>query len=219
MNVQIRMLTMAGASVFALTACATKGALRNGLEEQRQSIAMERTARLAADSAQQANMQREVASLRTDLQGLRSEFDVKIKQVAEGLQFAVPVHFAFNDANVRSEDSAALDRFASVVAKHYPGSQVTVEGFTDPAGSSRYNLALSKRRADAVKGYVTQKGVDASLVNAVGYGETRQVKRGAAKDAPGAELNRRVVFVIETPANADATKVTASTETTPSTTP
>jgi outer membrane protein OmpA-like peptidoglycan-associated protein len=70
-----------------------------------------------------------------------------------------------------------------------------------------------------VKGYVSQKGMDASLVNAVGYGETRQVKRGAAKDAPGAELNRRVVFVIETPANADATKVTASSATTPSTTP
>ncbi len=219
MNVQIRLLTMAGASVFALTACATKGALRNGLEEQRQAVASERTARLAGDSAQQANMQREVASLRTDLQGLRSEFDVKIKQVAEGLQFAVPVHFAFNDANVRPEDSAALDRFASVVAKHYPGSQVTVEGFADPAGSARYNLALSKRRADAVKGYVTQKGVDASLVNSVGYGETRLVKRGAAKDAAGAELNRRVVFVIETPANADATKVTASAETTPTTTP
>ena len=89
---------------------------------------------------------------------------------------------------------------------------LTVEGFADPAGSQRYNVALSQRRADAVKAYVASKGLDGSLIETVGYGETRQVARGAEKDQPGAELNRRVVFVIESPANADANKVTASLE-------
>ena len=125
---------------------------------------------------------------------LRSEFGAKINQVAQGLQFAFPVHFAFNDATVRTEDAAALDRFASVVSKHYNGAKVTVEGFADPAGSNRYNASLSQRRAEAVKAYVSSKGLDAS------------------GDQPGAELNRRVVFVIESPANADANKVTASLE-------
>jgi outer membrane protein OmpA-like peptidoglycan-associated protein len=63
-----------------------------------------------------------------------------------------------------------------------------------------------------VKAYVASKGLDASLINAVGYGENRQVNDGAWGDQPGAELNRRVVFVIETPANADANKLTASVE-------
>ena len=128
------------------------------------------------------------------------------------MQFAFPVHFAFNDATVRTEDAAALERFASVVSKHYTGAKVTVEGFADPAGSNRYNAELSKRRADAVKAYVSSKGLDASLINSIGYGESRQVSQGAWGDQPGAELNRRVVFVIETPANADANRVTASTE-------
>jgi len=133
-----------------------------------------------------------------------------IAEVSQGLQFAFPVHFAFNDATVRTEDAAALDRFANIVSKHYTGAKVTVEGFTDPAGSNRYNAALSKQRADAVKAYVSSKGLDASLINSVGYGESRQVNQGAWGDQPGAELNRRVVFVIETPANADANRVTAS---------
>jgi peptidoglycan-associated lipoprotein len=208
MKVPMRTLTLCTVGLFSLSACATKGALRKGLEAQTAALESERSARTAADEAQRA----ELASLRTDLQGLRTEFGAKITEVSQGLQFAFPVHFAYNDANVRTEDSQALDRFANVVQKHYTGAKVTVEGFADPAGSQRYNLALSQRRADAVKSYVAGKGLDPSLIEAVGYGKTRLVNRGATKDQPGAELNRRVVFVIETPANADANRVTASLE-------
>jgi outer membrane protein OmpA-like peptidoglycan-associated protein len=206
MNATMRTLTLCTVGLFSLSACATKGALRKGLEAQTAALESERAARTAADEAQKA----ELAALRNDLQGLRTEFGAKITEVSEGLKFAFPVHFAYNDANVRTEDAAALDRFANVVQKHYTGAKVTVEGFADPAGSARYNLALSKRRAEAVKAYVAGKGLDPSLVEAIGNGETRQVNRGAYGDQPGAELNRRVVFVIETPANAEVNKVTAS---------
>ena len=212
MNVPMRTLTLCAAGMFTLSACATKGYVNKRVDAQAvaQTAALdsERTARLQADEATKA----EIASLRTDLQTLRTEFGAKITEVAEGMKFAFPVHFAFNDATVRTEDSAALDRFANIVSKHYNGAKVTVEGFADPAGSSRYNSQLSRRRAEAVKAYVASKGLDASLIDAVGYGETRQVSRGAWGDQPGAELNRRVVFVIESPANADANRVTASLE-------
>jgi outer membrane protein OmpA-like peptidoglycan-associated protein len=206
MKVPMRTLTLCTVGLFSLSACATKGALKRGLEAQTAALESERAARTSADEAQRA----ELASLRTDLQGLRTEFGAKITEVSQGLQFAFPVHFAYNDANVRTEDAVALDRFANVVQKHYTGAKVTVEGFADPAGSQRYNLALSQRRADAVKAYVAGKGLDGSLIEAVGYGKTRLVNKTASRDEPGAELNRRVVFVIETPANADANKVTAS---------
>lgn len=178
----------------------------------RAQLDSERVARFASDSAQRADMQREVASLRTDLMALRTEFGTKISEVAQGLQFAMPVHFAYNDAAVREADHIALDRFASLVQRHYPASRVTVEGFADPAGSADYNVALSRRRADAVKQYVTGKGVDGSLINTVGYGKTRLVNRTASREMPGAEQNRRVVFVIETQGASDATRMTASTD-------
>jgi len=206
MKVPMRTLTLCTVGLFSLSACATKGALKRGLADQTAALESERAARTAADEAQRA----ELASLRTDLQGLRTEFGAKITEVSQGLQFAFPVHFAYNDAAVRTEDAVALDRFANVVQKHYTGAKVTVEGFADPAGSQRYNLALSQRRADAVKSYVAGKGLDPSLIEAVGYGKTRLVKAGASRDQAGAELNRRVVFVIETPANADVNRVTAS---------
>jgi outer membrane protein OmpA-like peptidoglycan-associated protein len=188
-------------AMLSLSACATQSQLRHGFEVEGQ-------ARLAADSAQRAELaaqqaqlttqQAELARLRTDLTALRTEFGAKISEVAEGLRFAMPVHFGYDDASVRQVDVAALDRFASVARKYYPGAKVTVEGFADPAGTASYNLALSRRRADAVRSFITARGLDGSLVNTVGYGETRLVTR-AERDMPGAELNRRVVFVIETP--------------------
>jgi peptidoglycan-associated lipoprotein len=196
MSITIRTASVCALAMMSLSACATRGALRRGLDE-------ERAARVAADSAQQVELaaqRAELVALRTDLSGLRTEFGAKISEVADGLKFALPVHFSYDDASVRTADVAALERFASVVQKHYTGAKITVEGFADPAGTAEYNLALSQRRANAVRDFISARGVDTSLLNAVGYGETRLVARGAERQMPGAELNRRVVFVIETPA-------------------
>ncbi|MES2176420.1 MAG: OmpA family protein [Gemmatimonadota bacterium] len=213
------------AALSLLSACATNGALERGLaaqravidsqrvaiDAQRAALESERVARASADSVQRAETRREMAALRSDLQGLRTEFGAKIAEVAQGLQFMLPVHFAFNDATVRQADLPALDRFAAVVRKHYPGARLTVEGFADPSGGASYNLKLSKRRADAVKTYVAGKGVDAAQITAIGMGKARPVVQGATRDKPGAELNRRVVFVIETPPNSGIlAKVAAS---------
>jgi peptidoglycan-associated lipoprotein len=136
---------------------------------------------------------------------MRTEFGAKITAMEEGLKFALPVNFAFDDATIREADKTALDRFASVANKYYSGSVITVEGFADPAGSTRYNMELSKRRADAVAAYLGEKGITTSNVRTVGYGKTRLVNAKAKKDDPGAEANRRVTFVIETNGAAAAT--------------
>ena len=123
----------------------------------------------------------------------------KIAAVEEGLSFTFPIHFSFNDATVQQNDIAALDKFTSVVNKHFPGTIVTIEGFADPAGSRAYNQKLSQKRATAVRDYLIGREISAEL-KPIGYGETRPVVPGAEKDQPGAVLNRRVVFVIESQA-------------------
>jgi peptidoglycan-associated lipoprotein len=197
------------------TGCATKGALRRAIEGEQQ-------ARMAADSAVMRQAQADAQSLRTDLdatrnelrtevsslradlnalrselQGMRTEFGAKISSVEEGMQFILPVHFDFNDSNLRTEAIPALNRFAQVVQRYYPAAKITVEGFADPAGSAAYNRELSMRRAESVRSFLTTNGLDAARLRAIGYGETRQVTPGAQRDELGAELNRRVVFVVE----------------------
>ncbi|HEX6133856.1 MAG TPA: OmpA family protein [Longimicrobiales bacterium] len=188
-------------SAVVLTGCATKGALRNAVAEERAAwtaaVDAERSERVASDERLAADL----AALRNDLQAMRTEFNAEIEAVAQGLQFMLPVHFSFDDATVRDDATPALERFADIVNRHYAGAMVTVEGFADPAGSARYNVDLSSRRAEAVREYLVEQGITAQL-RVVGYGENRLVVPDAAKDDPGAELNRRVVFVIETPAAA-----------------
>ena len=195
------------ATSFLVAGCATRGALQKAMTEQRTALATERTERVTTDSAtqqdvtalrsDQQSLRTELQSLRTDLNALRTEFGAKIAMVEQGMQFALPVNFAFDQAMVRDQDRAALTKFAQVAGKYYQGSLITVEGFADPAGSTRYNLDLSRRRADAVKQYLVSQGLSDQLVKTVGYGKTRLVVPGASRDQAGAESNRRVVFVVE----------------------
>jgi peptidoglycan-associated lipoprotein len=208
-----RQRTMSGACLAVATAmlvtgCATKGALRKAMAEQQTALTAEQTARAAGDSAvrqdvaslrnDQEALRGELQALRNDLQAMKTDFGAKIVSLESGMQFLLPVNFAFDDATVRQQDQAALSRFAQVAQRYYGASLITVEGFADPAGSQQYNLGLSRRRADAVKRYIVAQGVNPELVKTVGYGESRLVAPGAAGMQMGAESNRRVVFVVET---------------------
>ena len=201
MSIKLTRLAMGVMVLPLLAACATKGYVRDQVSVARTELTdtintkveAERQERVAADEAIRADVQ----ALRGALDSLRSEFDVKIQQVAEGLKFMMPVHFAFDDATLREEDKPSITRFAQVVQQHYPNAKVTVEGFADPAGTRNYNVNLSQRRAESVKQYLTENGMPMEMVATVAYGETRQVVPGAERDAMGAEKNRRVTFVIE----------------------
>lgn len=211
MTKRIRVTAVGTLGILVLASgCATKGQLRRSLAEQaaahdaalqsqRQALESqleaERNERVAADQ----QMAADVGALNSDLAGLRSDFGVRLAQLEEGLEFAVPVHFAFDAAEVKDDARPVLDRFAALVQRHYPGAMITVEGFADPAGPAAYNKRLSAQRAESVRTYLVSQGLADSQLRAVGYGEDRQVVPGAAGSAFGAEMNRRVVFVVETP--------------------
>ena len=204
----IRTLGLAFAAMASLSACVTKGTFRREMNDRENELRSERTERIAGDSTLRADFAAQIASLRSDIDTMRTQFNTRITAMEDGIKFAMPVNFAFDDASVRSEDQAALDRFAQIVSKYYGGSMVTIEGFADPAGSASYNVQLSRRRAESVRDYLSSKGLTADQLRTVGYGESRQVVAGAERDQPGAEMNRRVVFVVET--RGQASQLTAS---------
>lgn len=85
--------------------------------------------------------------------------------------------FSFDQANIKPEGRAALDKFAADM-RGTRFEVVIVEGHTDRLGSEKYNQALSQRRADAVKDYlVSAGGFEAAKVSAVGKGETQPVTK------------------------------------------
>jgi peptidoglycan-associated lipoprotein len=143
---------------------------------------------------------RRLDALDQELQAFRSEYNVSIERTKDMMKFNVPVHFDFSRSELREADRPVLDRFANVVKEYYPGAMVTVEGFTDPAGSAAYNRGLGQRRADAVKEYLASAGgFETSRVKAVSYGEApnRQVVPGAKGPGDAGLENRRVALVID----------------------
>ena len=156
------------------------------------------------DLGRRTDEQMEELSARLDgltqsLSELRGEFDVTVERLESAVRFYIPVYFGFDKATLRPEDLPVLDRFSRVVTEYYADALLTVEGFTDPAGSVEYNRRLGLRRAEAVRGYLVESGgFQESRVRAVSYGEdvARLVAPGQAGHDAGWE-NRRVALVIE----------------------
>lgn len=141
----------------------------------------------------------QLQALEADLMALEQEFDVTVERLETALRFNTPVHFEFDDDQIRSQDRELLNRFASVVADHYDAATVTVEGFTDSSGSAAYNLELGERRAESVVSYLEQRGLNGSQLRAVSYGEeqARQIVPDAAGPGSDGWQNRRVSMVID----------------------
>jgi OmpA-OmpF porin, OOP family len=81
-------------------------------------------------------------------------------------------------------------------AEVFPRSQITVEGHTDSYGGDENNLALSRRRAEAVSAFLTSElNVPAFRLSSVGYGETQPIANNDTEQ--GRERNRRIDIIIE----------------------
>jgi len=113
--------------------------------------------------------------------------------------FKGDVTFDSNSAAVRPGLYSEIDRVAGVLTQ-YPDTFIRVEGHTDSQGSEAYNMDLSKRRANAVKNLLAQRGVAESRVEVVGYGETMPVATNETE--AGRQKNRRVEIKIAPQAQA-----------------
>jgi len=97
--------------------------------------------------------------------------------------------FDFGASDLRPDARITLRDLAENF-RRYPNEQYDIEGHTDAVGSDDFNLRLSQRRAETVRGYLVDNGVLASQVVAYGYGASRPK---ASNDTPdGRQMNRRV---------------------------
>ena len=132
-----------------------------------------------ADQKATQNTQ-EIASLRNTIVNLDN---YKVVQTATLL-------FGFDQAALQKEDQQQLDELVGQT-KGLKRYFIAVEGYTDPTGDAAYNLALSKRRADAVVQYLAgERDVDFNRIHTIGLGERKLVDTGATRDARA--KNRRV---------------------------
>ncbi|GMV14143.1 MAG: hypothetical protein AMXMBFR56_23670 [Polyangiaceae bacterium] len=109
----------------------------------------------------------------------------KFSGVIQGIEFDTA------KATIRRKSYKTLDE-AVAVLKQYPKLRIEISGHTDPDGSREANMLLSKARANAVKKYLTDKGIDPSRVESRGAGPDEPIADNTTKE--GKQKNRRIEF-------------------------
>ena len=104
------------------------------------------------------------------------------------------VHFDLDESVLRPEARTILDQAARTL-KENPDVHLEIEGHTSIEASEAYNEALGSRRAQAVREYLVQQGVEASRLNTISYGKTRPKYDNSKEDTR--RLNRRAALVVE----------------------
>jgi outer membrane protein OmpA-like peptidoglycan-associated protein len=113
------------------------------------------------------------------------------------LEIKQAVFFATSKAIIQPRSFRMLDQVARVIRQHPEIEKIVIEGHSDNVGNAEANRRLSLARAQSVKDYLVKKGVEASRLEAKGYGPDRPLLSNAT--AKGRAANRRVAFTIVTP--------------------
>jgi outer membrane protein OmpA-like peptidoglycan-associated protein len=123
--------------------------------------------------------------------------DVKAVFRGDHIEVLEKIYFFVNEARIRPESFDVLEAVASTLLDHPEVTLLRVEGHTDGDGSDDYNLQLSQRRAESVRDWLSQHGVNAERLLPQGYGEQFPVATNRTPE--GKEMNRRVEFVVVPP--------------------
>lgn len=99
------------------------------------------------------------------------------------------VNFAVNSADLTTADKQILERIA-LALKDWDQVEVEIAGHTDSTGSATYNEDLSQRRADSVRDFLVEEGIDSDRLETKGYGEEAPIADNDT--AEGRAKNRRV---------------------------
>lgn len=102
------------------------------------------------------------------------------------------INFATGSAQIPADSDDYLNRVAAALKAAPAGTILEISGHTDNTGDSASNMTLSQQRADAVRVYLIQQGVNGDTLVAKGYGDTKPVASNDTEE--GKFHNRRIEF-------------------------
>ena len=160
-------------------------------------------ARRAEEEAQRARQDAQVAleeaeRIKQEREEELDRLQQALSQIAETRRTALGLvmnlgsdhlKFDFDKSDIRPENRELLSRIVGILltSNDY---QVYVYGHTDDIGTEEYNMGLSERRAQAVRDYLAQAGIDPGIIDTEGFGKSQPLVPGTSDEARG--KNRRV---------------------------
>jgi len=170
---------------------------KTALSQTRAEVSAQRTELLTRDQQLNASEHARREAERRAAAALASLHELAIiKEEARGMVITLngSVLFVTNQATLLPIAQERLQQVALALAE-YPQRTIVVEGHTDSTGTQSLNEELSQKRAEAVRLFLVEHGVDATRIRAHGWGPARPVADN--KTPEGRANNRRVEIVIE----------------------
>ena len=159
--------------------------------------------RIAESAKQEAQLARQEGDhVRKQREAELERIEKALSQIAETRRTALglimnlgsdTLRFGFDKATLRPENRELLSRIAGVLLAS-KGYRIDVYGHTDNIGTEQYNMGLSQRRAQAVRNYLIESGIDPEIITTEGYGKSSPREPGTSPEARA--RNRRVEIAI-----------------------
>ena len=105
------------------------------------------------------------------------------------------VYFDYDKSVLKPEAKAAIQKNVQYL-REKPNARLLVEGHCDERGTNEYNLALGERRAEAVKNYMIDLGINGSRITTKSWGEEKSVEMGH-NEAAWSKNRRAEMFFAE----------------------
>jgi len=170
--------------------------------QQQAALADAERARLDAQQAEARRLEAEnrLKQAEDEKRELRAELMRQLNQLwetrdtARGLIVSISdVLFDTGKSELKPGAREKLAKISGIILAH-PGLKVEIEGHTDSVGSEQYNQELSEKRAQAVRDYFVQQGIESASLTVRGLGESNPV---ASNSTPAGRMqNRRVELVV-----------------------
>lgn len=190
------MLLVLPALLFSVS-CAKRTVVAEPTMTEADAAEAARQAQLEQQKALEQERQRKLEEERlaaARAEQLKAEAAQRDQTTAQNRFVNEMVYFAFDDASLDQQAQEVL-REKAVWLRDNPDASVIIEGHCDERGTNAYNLALGERRAESVKSFLMNLGVDASRLTTISYGEERPIAFGQTEAAWA--QNRRAAFVLE----------------------
>jgi len=119
---------------------------------------------------------------------MREQLDETGKIITHGILFDSGSH------KIKGQSYQTLKDIGGLLADD-PGLRLSIEGHTDTDGADDYNMSLSQRRAESVRGYLIKEySIEAARLEAKGWGESKPID---TNDSPEGKANNRRVELVK----------------------
>ena len=135
----------------------------------------------------------EVRGLQTGIRRIMKDLEAVETEEEIRIQLSSEILFEFDSFELGSKAEPVLKKVFQVLGE-YPENSVVIEGHTDSEGADTYNQTLSENRANSVKEWLVNAGIDSSRLQTIGYGEDKPVATNETDE--GRSRNRRVEIII-----------------------